>query len=262
MAEARPLAGRHALITGGSRGIGAATALELARLGANITITARNEGPLAERRRQIESRAGTRAFAIAADTATEEGINHAFDAAEAVFGTVHLLVNNAGMAWSAPFRRIEPADWRVMFEVDVLGPAMCIRRALPAMLAGGFGRIVNIASTAGLKGYAYVAPYCAAKHALIGLTRALALETATSGVTVNAVCPGFTDTDLTRETIERVVATTGRDAEEARGELLRHNPQRRLVDPAEVAHAVGWLCLPGSSAMTGQAIVVAGGEVM
>lgn len=260
--DERPLAEKHALVTGASRGIGAATAMELARLGAQVTIVARREGPLAEQQRIIEAAHGGRVVAIAADSATEEGIAHSFEAAEAVFGPPAILVNNAGFASSAPFRQTSADDWRAMLDVDVIGPVLCIQRALPTMLAAADGRIVNVASTAALKGYAYVAVYCAAKHALLGMTRALALETARSGVTVNAVCPGFTDTDLTGATIERIVATTGRDRESARRELIRHNPQGRLVDPCEVAQAIGWLCLPGSAAITGQAIVVAGGEVM
>ena len=130
------------------------------------------------------------------------------------------------------------------------------------MLAAGWGRIVNIASTAGLIGYGYVTAYCAAKHGVIGLTRALALEVAAKGVTVNAVCPGFTDTDIVKESVAKIVAKTGRTAEQARAELASRNPQKRLVLPEEVANAVAWLCLPGSEAVTGQAIAVAGGEVM
>lgn len=262
MSDKRPLVGQHALVTGGSRGIGAATALELARLGADVTIVARNAGRLDEHRAEIEQSAGGRVVAIVADVATDKGIETAFDEAEARLGPVGVLVNNAGAATSAPFGRTAIEAWQVMLDVDVLGPVRCIQRALPAMREAGTGRIVNVASTAGLKGYAYVAAYCAAKHALIGLTRALAVELARTGITVNAVCPGFTDTELTRATIERIVTTTGRDPDAAKSELVQHNPLGRLIDPREVAEAIGWLCLPGSTAITGQAIVVAGGEVM
>jgi NAD(P)-dependent dehydrogenase (short-subunit alcohol dehydrogenase family) len=258
----RLLAGRHVLVTGGSRGIGAATADELARLGASVSIVARTEGPLRERRQEIEALHGVDVVAIAADMTCDEGVERAFGEAETALGPVGILVNNAGVATSAPFRRTSIDDWQSLLDIDLLGPVRCMQRALPAMLAAGNGRIVNVASTAGLKGYAYVAAYCAAKHGLIGLTRALALELARSGVTVNAVCPGFTNTDLTGAAIERIVATTGRDQEAARADLTRHNPQGRLIQPDEVARAVGWLCLPGSSSITGQAIVVAGGEVM
>jgi NAD(P)-dependent dehydrogenase (short-subunit alcohol dehydrogenase family) len=148
-----------------------------------------------------------------------------------------------------------------MLDVNLTGPALCANQVLGGMLDAGYGRIINIASTAGLKGYAYVVSYTAAKHGLIGLTRALALELATSGITVNAVCPGFTDTDLTAASVETIVSRTGRTPDEARAELAAFNPQRRLIEPWEVARTVGWLALPESSAITGQALVVAGGEV-
>jgi NAD(P)-dependent dehydrogenase (short-subunit alcohol dehydrogenase family) len=149
-----------------------------------------------------------------------------------------------------------------MLAVNLTGTYLCTRAALPEMVARGTGRIVNVASTAGLVGYAYVAAYCAAKHGVVGLTRALALECAKSGVTVNAVCPGYTETDLIREAVAGIVHKTGRSEAEARAALVARNPQARMVQPAEVANAVLWLCLPGSEAITGQAIAVAGGEVM
>jgi NAD(P)-dependent dehydrogenase (short-subunit alcohol dehydrogenase family) len=149
-----------------------------------------------------------------------------------------------------------------MMTVNLDGTFHCIQAALPGMLNAGWGRIINIASTTGLIGYAYVTAYCASKHAVVGLTRALALEVATKSVTVNAVCPGFTDTDLLKESVANIVAKTGRTPEEAHAELAARNPQKRLVQPDEVANAVAWLCLPGSEAVTGQTIAVAGGEVM
>jgi NAD(P)-dependent dehydrogenase (short-subunit alcohol dehydrogenase family) len=149
-----------------------------------------------------------------------------------------------------------------MMTVNLDGTFHCIQAALPGMLAAGWGRIINMASTAGLTGYAYVTAYCASKHAVVGLTRALALEVATKNVTVNAVCPGFTDTDLLKESVANIVTKTGRTAEDARAELAARNPQKRLIHPEEVANAVAWLCLPGSEAVTGQTIAVAGGEVM
>jgi NAD(P)-dependent dehydrogenase (short-subunit alcohol dehydrogenase family) len=157
--------------------------------------------------------------------------------------------------------KTDDALWQRMLDVNLTGTFHCIQAALPAMLAAGFGRIVNVASTAGQVGYPYVAAYCAAKHGVIGLTRALALEVATRNITVNAVCPGYTDTDLTRESVANIRARTGRSEQEALAALVAHNPQRRLVQPAEVANAVAWLCLPGSESVTGQSISVAGGEV-
>jgi NAD(P)-dependent dehydrogenase (short-subunit alcohol dehydrogenase family) len=173
-----------------------------------------------------------------------------------------VLVNNAGAAESAPFSRTDVDLLERMLAVNVKGAFLCTQAVLPAMLAAKYGRIVNIASTAGLTGYAYVSAYVAAKHALVGFTRALALETAKSGVTVNAVCPGFTDTDLVARSVQTIAAKTGRSPDEARAELAKTNPMGRLVTPQEVAAAVGFLCLPDAAAVTGQAIVVAGGEVM
>ncbi len=186
----------------------------------------------------------------------------AFDAARGGFGPVHLLVNNAGQAHSAPFAKTSIELWRQMLDVNLTGSFLCSQAALPDMLAAGFGRIVNVASTAGLVGYQYVSAYVASKHGVIGLTRSLALELARKPVTVNAVCPGYTETDIVAGTIANIAAKTGRSAEQARAELTRSNPQGRLVQPQEVANAVAWLCLPGSEAITGQAISVSGGEVM
>ncbi len=255
-----PLADQHAVVTGGGRGIGAAIAAALARDGATVSVLGRDAARLAA---QVEALGGTsRAQAVAADVADEASVRAAFTAVHDRFGRVDILVNNAGRAESAPFARTDPALWQRMLAVNLTGAYLCTRAVLPEMLARGAGRIVNVASTAGLVGYAYVAAYCAAKHGVVGLTRALALECAKSGVTVNAVCPGYTETDLVREAVAGIVQKTGRSEAEARAALVARNPQARMVQPAEVANAVLWLCRPGSEAVTGQAIAVAGGEVM
>ncbi len=255
-----PLADQHAIVTGGGRGIGAAIAAALAREGATVSVLGRDGGRLAA---QVEALGGSsRAQAVTVDVADEASVRAAFAAIHGRFGRVDILVNNAGQAESAPFARTDSALWQRMLAVNLTGTYLCTRAALPEMIARGAGRIVNVASTAGLVGYAYVAAYCAAKHGVVGLTRALALECAKSGVTVNAVCPGYTETDLVRGAVAGIMQKTGRSEAEARAALVARNPQARMVQPAEVANAVLWLCLPGSEAITGQAIAVAGGEVM
>jgi 3-hydroxybutyrate dehydrogenase len=261
-AETRPLTGFHAAVTGAGGGIGAAIADELARLGARLSLFGRNLEPLARRRDELAARHAAEVACASLDVTDPAAIPPTFAAAAARFGRVDILVNNAGAAESAPVARTDAALLQRMLTVNYLGLFHCIQAVLPAMVAAGAGRIVNIASTAGLTGYAYVSAYCSAKHALVGLTRALAIELAKTGITVNAVCPGFTDTDLVSRAVQTIAAKTGRSAEAARAELARGNPMGRLVTPAEVAAAVAFLCLPGASAMTGQAIAVAGGEVM
>ena len=257
------LSGRHAIVTGGARGIGAAIAATLARQGADVTVMGRDGAALARRRAQLtaDGAAGRVATAVA-DLSDPDQIAVGFRAAAAALGPAAILINNAGIAPSAPFLKHSLADWNAVLAVDLTAAFLACQQVLPAMIAGGFGRIVNVASTAGLVGYRYVAGYAAAKHGLVGLTRALALETASQGITVNAVCPGFTDTDLVADAVRTISAKTGRSHADARAELARANPQGRLIDPAEVAHAVAFLCQPESGSITGQAIVVAGGEVM
>jgi NAD(P)-dependent dehydrogenase (short-subunit alcohol dehydrogenase family) len=251
------LDGRHAVVTGGGRGIGAAIATALAAEGARVTLMGRNEV-------QLKEQAGTLPFgqAVRCDVTDEAGVAAAFAGATRTFGPVAILVNNAGAAASAPLVRTSLELFRDMLDVNLIGTFLCSRVALPEMIEAGFGRIVNVASIAGLKGAAYVSAYCAAKHGVVGLTRALALETATKGITVNAVCPSYTDTDMVRSAIANIDEKTGRSAAEAEAELVKKNPQRRLIRPDEVAATVLWLCAPGAEAITGQAIAVAGGEVM
>lgn len=262
-ASANALAGRHALVTGASRGIGAAITQALAARGADLTLVGRDAAALARQGDMLAAREPTGRVATAvADLRDATQLAACFETAAGRLGPVAILVNNAGIAPSAPVQKQSLDGWNEVLAVDLTGAFLCIQQVLPAMMAQQFGRIVNIASTAGLVGYRYVAAYCAAKHGLIGLTRAVALETAKAGITVNAVCPGFTDTDLVAAAIRNISEKTGRSAEDARAELARGNPQGRLVDPAEVAELVAFLCLPGSAAITGQAMVVAGGEVM
>lgn len=254
--------GQHAVVTGGSRGIGAAIAETLARHGAQVTIMGRNIDTLNARARELSSSSGGDVVGCAVDLADPASIDRAFDNLNGDFAAPSILVNNAGLALSAPFSKTDLDFWNKIFAVDLTGAFLCIRKVLPAMREAGHGRIVNIASTAGMKGYPYVTAYCAAKHGLIGLTRSLALETAHKGITVNSVCPGYTDTDIVRDTIANIVAKTGRSQDEALSELVKHNPQGRLIQPAEVAEAVVWLCRPESASVTGQSIAVAGGEIM
>jgi len=256
-----PLSGQHAVITGGGRGIGAAIAVELARIGANLSLMGRTAETLNAQRDALLLEFEREIATIAVDVTDIEAVERAFATSRDALGVPSILVNNAGAADSRPFRRTTPEQWQRMLDINLTGPALCTSQVLDGMLGAGYGRIINIASTAGLKGYAYVAAYTAAKHGLVGLTRALALELATSGVTVNAVCPGFTATDLTTASIETIVSRTGRSPDDARAELARFNPQNRLIEPWEVARTVAWLALPESSAITGQALVVAGGEV-
>ena len=250
--------GRHALVTGAARGIGAAIARSLAAEGATLTLLGRNERALAGLAAELPGRHGH----VVADVADPQQVQAAFDRARAERGALHILVNNAGQAESAPFGKTTPELWQRMLAVNLTGTFLCSQAALPDLLAAGGGRIVNIASTAAQKGYAYVSAYVAAKHGVLGLTRSLALELARKGITVNAVCPGYTDTDILRESIANVVAKTGRSEQDVLAEFARGNPQQRIVQPQEVADAVRWLCSEAASAITGQAISVSGGEVM
>jgi len=256
---ATPLAGRHALVTGASRGIGAAIAAALSAAGARVSLTGRDTHAL--ERVAAEIGGAERALALVADVTDAASVSRAWAAARDRFGPVHILVNNAGQAASATFANTDLELWNRLIAVNLTGTYLCAHQSIGDMLQAGFGRIVNIASIAGLRGAAYISAYASSKHAVIGLTRSLALEYATRNITVNAVCPGYVDTDIVRNAIANITSKTGRSEAEAMAALVATNPQRRLIQPREVADTVLWLCQPGTESVTGQSIVLAGGEV-
>ena len=257
--DAHTFSGRHAIVTGASRGIGAAIATAFAARGARVSLLARDQGKLSDLAEQL---GGSQCAApIATDVTDSESVRTAFAAAVERFGPPHILVNNAGQAVSSKLLDTDDALWNQIMAVNVTGVFLCTRAVLPHMLKQAFGRIVNIASTAGLRGAAYISAYAASKHAVIGLTKSLALELANRDITVNAVCPGYTDTDIVTRAVANIAAKTGRSKHQALETLLATNPQHRLITPQEVAHTVLWLCAPGTQSVTGQSIVLSGGEV-
>jgi NAD(P)-dependent dehydrogenase (short-subunit alcohol dehydrogenase family) len=250
------LSGRHALVTGGGRGIGRAVAAALTAAGATVTVLGRQQAPL----RDAVAKGDAKGHAIA-DVTDERAVSNAVARAAAERGPIDILVANAGNAESAAFLKSDAALFARMFDLNVMGVVNATRAVLGDMVARGFGRVVVNASVAGLKGYAYVSAYCAAKHAAVGLVRALAQETARTGVTVNAVCPGYTDTDLVTQGLDKIIAKTGRTREQALAEMLKDEPLGRLITPLEVAAAVLFLCSAEASAITGTTLTVAGGEI-
>ena len=255
MASALTLAGKHALVTGGGTGIGAAIALALAQVGAAVTICGRRLAEL-----QTSAKRHANIHAQSADVTDADSLLRLYHDAQAARGSFGVVVANAGAAESSPAEKISRALWDHTIAVNLTGAFLSVQPALAAMRERRWGRIVFIASTAGLKGYAYVAPYVAAKHGVIGLARALAAETATDGITVNAVCPGFTETPMLERAIDRIVGATKRSESETRSALAASIPQTRFIKPEEVAAVVVWLCTGDSAAITGQAISVSGGE--
>ena len=251
------LSDKHAVITGGGTGIGAAIAAALAADGARVTVMGRRLAPLEATAATLKD-----ARCVPCDVTDADQVRNAFQQALSESGPIEILINNAGAADAKPFHKMDIAHWRRMMAVNLDGVFNCTLSVYAEMRTQGWGRIVNVASTAAVKGYAYVSAYCAAKHGVLGLTRALALEAAKSGITVNAVCPGYTNTDIVRDAIKNIAKKTGRSEDEALAELTSDNPQGRLIQPAEVAETVVWLCRPESASITGQAIVVAGGETM
>ena len=251
-----PLAGRVALVTGASKGLGAAIARHLRARGARLALIGRDADALSAVARDTDG------LALQADVTDADAVLRALARVREELGPIAILVQNAGVAASAPLASTDDALWERTMAVNVTAPFRIARAVVPDMARAGYGRVVHVASNAGLTGYAYTAAYCASKHALVGLTRALAAEVAKSGVTVNAVCPGFLDTEMTDRTIETIVAKTGRSAGDARRALEALSPQKRLVDVKEVAHVVAMLCEDEARGVNGQSIAIDGGQVM
>ncbi|MGH6950045.1 MAG: SDR family NAD(P)-dependent oxidoreductase [Vitreimonas sp.] len=249
------LAGKHAFITGGGTGIGLATARALAARGARLTLAARNLARLEQAAAQLN------AYPVSVDVAKEDSVIAAFEAARAKHGPVSILINNAGITPSAPLHNTDLAMWNEVLAINLTGAFLCTRAALADMYAAGWGRVVNVASIAGLKGGPYISAYCASKHGMIGMTRALAHEAAKRGVTVNAVCPGYVETDIVDRAADTIASKTKLNQEEARAMLYAGNPQGRLITAEEVASAISWLCSEGAAATNGAAIPMTGGEI-
>ena len=252
------LENRVALITGASRGIGEAAALLLAEHGARVGCLSRNVDDV-ERVAEAVRSAGGVATAAACDVTDSDSIATALDTVRQQLGTIQVLVNNAGIAESAPFHRTSPEIWKRTLDVNLFGCVEAIQGVLPGMKETGWGRVINVASVAGRIGFAYTSAYVASKHALVGLTRSLALEVATAGITVNAVCPGWVDTEMVDRAVANISEKTGRSLEESRASLERMSPQNRLMTPREVAHSILFLAADDAGGINGQTIIIDGG---
>jgi 3-hydroxybutyrate dehydrogenase len=261
MEPKRELTGRHALVTGGGRGIGRATALALAREGADVAVSARTRkevDAVAEELRSLR----VRAAAVTADVGKVEDVQAMFRSAREALGGLDIVVNGAGIAPSAPLVKTSDETWRQVLETNLSGVFYCLREALPEMTARGWGRVINLASIAGKSAMPYISAYVASKHGVLGLTKVAALEVASKGVTVNAICPGYVDTPMTDASIARIVEKTGRPAAEIRKMLEDASPQKRLVGADEVAALAVFLCREEARGITGQALNVDGGTVV
>jgi len=253
----RYLEGKHAVVTGAGTGIGAAVAMELARLGANITLMGRRRAPLEGRASAVARAHMVKTVVATCDVGEEESVAEAFRIARDAFGWPDIMVNNAGRGEAAPVQDTTREMWDRMITVNLTGPWLCIKQVLPGMLADGWGRIITVASVAGIRGVPRASAYTASKHGVVGLTRAVALEVAKKGITVNAVCPGYTATDLADIAVKNLMEG-GKSEQDARNILARTIPRGSLVTPDEVANAVAWLCSAAAGAVTGQAIAVGG----
>jgi 2-hydroxycyclohexanecarboxyl-CoA dehydrogenase len=260
MTKPAPLNGKLAIVTGGGRGIGRAVAMALAARGVDLVLLGRTERSLKTTAVDIRNQSDATVHVRTLDVTDGDAVDRILSALMTELGPPAILVNNAGGAESTSFAALERSRWDATLALNLTSVYACTRAVLPAMIEAGYGRIINIASTAGLEGFPYVADYCAAKHGVVGLTRALALEVANKGININAVCPGFTDTEMLQESIRNIAAKTGRSEAEARDELAAANADGRLIQPEEVAEMVAALCGPAANTMTGQAIEITGTE--
>ena len=257
----RFLEGMHAVVTGGSRGIGAAIAADFVDRGARVTIMGRSEETLELQAQKLRGERGVTVSVEACDVSDAESVSNAFARSVATLGPVQILVNNAGTAKSRLFTQTTREIWDELIAVNLTGTYLCTAEVVPGMMEAKAGRIVNVASTAGLRGYKTMAAYCASKHGVIGMTRALAQETAKHGITVNAVCPSYTDTYLTSLAVSNIVTNLGKTENEAKGMITGVIARGTLITVEEVASAVSWLCSPAASGVTGIALPISGGEI-